>query len=81
MMKATKGKVSISLDISLLNDIEMYSKAKKIPRSQLIEEVLKKWQQELKKREMIEGYKAMAQENAQITKEFAKLGEEVWPDE
>lgn len=81
MMKATKGKVSISLDVSLLHDIEVYSKAKKIPRSKVIEDALKKWQQKLKKREMIEGYKAMAQENARITEEYAKLGQEVWPDE
>jgi metal-responsive CopG/Arc/MetJ family transcriptional regulator len=71
MMKATKGKLSISLDVSLLHEIEMYSKAKKISRSQVIENALKKWQQELKKKEMIEGYKAMAQENAQIAEEFA----------
>ena len=80
-MKAAKGKVSISLEVSLLQDIEMYSKARKISRSQVIENALKKWQQKLKRREMIEGYKAMAQENAQIADEFAKSGQEVWPDE
>jgi metal-responsive CopG/Arc/MetJ family transcriptional regulator len=80
-MKSTKGKVSISLDASVLQDIEIYSRSRKVPRSQVIETILKTWQSELKKREMTEGYKAMAQENTRIAEEFSPSIQEVWPDE
>ncbi len=80
-MKSTKGKVSISLDASILQDIKMYSKSKKVSRSQVIESILKTWQAEIKKREMIEGYKAMTQENTRIAEDFSSLAQEVWPDE
>jgi metal-responsive CopG/Arc/MetJ family transcriptional regulator len=80
-MKLTKGKVSISLDSSILQDIELYSKSRNVSRSQVIESVLKKWQLDLKKKQMIEGYKAMAQENTRIAEEFSSSGQEVWPHE
>jgi metal-responsive CopG/Arc/MetJ family transcriptional regulator len=80
-MKPTKGKVSISLDASILQDIKMYSQSKKVSRSQVIESILKMWQAEFKKREMIEGYKAMNQENTRIAEEFSSLAQEVCPDE
>ena len=64
-----------------MGDIEIYAQEKKIPRSQVIEDVLFTWQRELKKREMIEGYRAMSHENAQIAEEFSTSSEEAWPDE
>ena len=80
-MKSTKGKVSISLDASILQDIEIYSKSRKVSRSQVIESILKTWQADLKKREMIKGYKAMAQENTRIAEEYSSSTQEVWPHE
>ena len=81
MLSGTKGKVSISLDAILLQDIQKYSKANNISRSQVIEIVLKKWQREFKKKQMIEGYKSVSEENIQIAEEFSGLGDEVWPNE
>ncbi len=81
MLTGNKGKVSISLDAILLQDIQKYSKANHISRSQVIESVLKEWQKELKKKQLIEGYKAAAKENAQIAEEFSVLDYEGWPNE
>ena len=81
MLSVHKGKVSISIDAILLQDIQKYSKANNISRSQVIESVLKEWQHAINRKQLIEGYKASARENTEITENFSSLGQEVWPNE
>jgi hypothetical protein len=76
-----KEKLSISIDSKLSGEIQKYAKSKHLSTSKLIENVLINWKKENFKKEMIEGYKSMANENLELVKEFESLNNEAWPNE
>ncbi len=76
-----KQKVSVTINSELLMDIEAYLQMKNISRSVFFEQILLNWQQDYVRKQMIEGYKAMSKENAQIAEDFEALDNEVWTNE
>ncbi len=77
----SKEKLSITLDSDLSKEIQKFAKSKKLSTSKLIENVLLQWKQENIKKQMVEGYKSMAEENLKISKEFEALNNESWNHE
>ncbi len=75
-----KEKLSITIDSNLSKEIQQFAKSKKLSTSKLIENVLVQWKKEIINTQMIEGYKAMAQENLLLAKEFEQTGKEIWPN-
>jgi metal-responsive CopG/Arc/MetJ family transcriptional regulator len=76
-----KGRISITIDEHLSKEIQQYAQSKNLSKSEFIENVLRQWQKNWKREQMIEGYKRMANENLECVKDFALLGKEVWPHE
>jgi len=65
----TKGKLSITIDYKLLEEIEKASKVHHFSKSRLTEEALKLWFKKNTEELMARGYKEMAKED----QEFAEL--------
>jgi hypothetical protein len=76
-----KEKISITIESSISKAIEAIALKENLSKSQLIENIIAQWQKEQKQRKMIEGYKAMAQENLGIAEDFSKLENEAWPND
>jgi predicted transcriptional regulator len=77
----TSDRMSITLPHDLANRIRSKAKAAKRPVSRIIAEELRKAEEEEIRQRMIEGYKAMAEENRKLAEEFLPLAAEVWPDD
>jgi len=77
-MRQKKNKISVSIDLSLIKEIGRVSSITRLSRSKIIEFALEDWRKKHLKKQMIEGYKAMAKENLKIAKEFEKPNDEVW---
>lgn len=60
---ASKIKVTVSLDESLLKELEGVSRQSRTPRSRLIEEALRFWQHSRLEQQLKEGYQLMAAED------------------
>ena len=60
---ASKVKVTVSLDETLVHELGGASRKKGKPRSQLVEEALKLWQRRRLEQELKEGYLAMAKKD------------------
>jgi len=65
----TKGKLSITIDYKLLEEIEKASKVHHFSKSRLTEEALKLWFKKNTEKLMARGYKEMAKED----QEFSEL--------
>ncbi len=57
---ATRTKITVSLDESIVEELSVTSMLQKIPKSRIVEEALKLWQRARLDRELEEGYRAMA---------------------
>ena len=74
---ANRLKVTITIDEAAIKDIDRLSKRQGESRSRLIEEAIGFWRQNLMERELVEGYKAMYHENAEIAEDHLAAGVEV----
>jgi metal-responsive CopG/Arc/MetJ family transcriptional regulator len=63
---AQKLKVTVTIDESVVNDIDRYSREQGGSRSHLVEEAIKAWRQRQLEKELIEGYQAMAKEDQEM---------------
>ena len=72
-----KLKVTVTIDESVVNDIDRYSREQGGSRSRLIEEAIKAWRQRRLEKELIEGYRAMAKEDQKTAEANLGAGEEV----
>ena len=60
---ASKVKVTVSVDETLVRELGKASRKARRPRSQLVEEALQLWRRSQLDRALKEGYEAMAQED------------------
>jgi metal-responsive CopG/Arc/MetJ family transcriptional regulator len=72
-----KQKVTITIDEALLREIDRFSEEHGETRSFLIEEAMKEWKKKKLEEELIEGYRSMAKENAEIAEANLEAGSEV----
>jgi metal-responsive CopG/Arc/MetJ family transcriptional regulator len=63
---AQKLKVTVTIDEFVVRDIDRLSKEYGGSRSRLIEEAIKTWRHRQLEKELIEGYRAMAQEDREM---------------
>ena len=73
----SKLKVTITIDEALVNEIDTLSKKHGESRSHLIEEAIKVWREKRLKKELIDGYIAMAREDAETAEANLETGIEV----
>ena len=69
---AYKQKVTITLDESILKEIDRFSREQGESRSNVIEEAVREWRQKHLEDELIEGYTNMAKEDLETAE--ANLG-------
>ena len=60
---ASKVKVTLSLDESLVKELEGVSQQSRTPRSRLVEEALRFWRRSRLEQQLKEGYRHMATED------------------
>lgn len=60
---ASKVKITLSLDEGLVKELAGISKAKRTPRSRLVEEALRFWRRSRLEQQLKEGYQHMAAED------------------
>jgi len=65
----TKGKISLTIDAKILEDVEKASKTFNMAKSHLAQEALKLWLRKKNEELMAKGYAEMAEED----KEFAEF--------
>ena len=61
-----KLKVTVTIDEAMVREIDRLSKQHGESRSRMIEEAIKMWRQRQLERDLIEGYRAMAQEDQEM---------------
>lgn len=74
---ASKVKVTVSLDKSLVRELGGVSRRGGRPRSQLVEEALRFWRRSRLEHELREGYQAMAKEDRATAERHLAAGREV----
>ena len=74
---ASKVKVTVSLDKSLVKELEGVSRRSQTPRSRLVEEALRFWQRSRLEQQLKEGYEAMAKEDRATAEENLAAGWEI----
>jgi metal-responsive CopG/Arc/MetJ family transcriptional regulator len=79
-MSSNVIKLTVSLPAELIKATDKIAKDKKLTRSKLVAMCLKKLAEEHVQAEMIEGYKAMAEENRQIATLAKKRQSEILPE-
>jgi metal-responsive CopG/Arc/MetJ family transcriptional regulator len=69
-----KQKVTITMDEAILKEVDRFSKEHGESRSCLIEEAMKDWKKRKLEKELIEGYRSMAKENAETAEANLEAG-------
>ncbi len=72
-----KEKVTISVTRKLLDELDRTASQQRISRSALVEEALKLWYSKQLKRELVEGYQAMAAEDRKTAEQNLRSGVEI----
>jgi len=73
--------MTITVPENLGNSIRKEARAQKKPVSRVVVEALEAQERERVRQRMIEGYKAMAEENERLAEEWAVLDHETLPDD
>jgi metal-responsive CopG/Arc/MetJ family transcriptional regulator len=72
-----KQKVTITVDEAILKEIDKLSKSLGESRSRLIEDAIRVWREKELEKELIDGYLAMAKEDAEMAENYLEAGMEV----
>lgn len=72
----SKQKVTVTIDKSIVREIDKLSKEMNETRSHLIEEALKAWRRGQVEQELIDGYCAMSKEDAKTAEQNLEAGKE-----
>ena len=72
-----KQKVTITVDEAILKEIDKLSKSHGESRSRLIEDAIRVWREKTLEKELIDGYLAMAKEDAEMAESHLEAGMEV----
>ena len=72
----SKQKVTVTIDEAIVREIDKLSKEMNETRSHLIEEALKAWRRGQVEQGLIDGYRAMAKEDAKTAEQNLAAGKE-----
>lgn len=71
-----KAKITVTIDEALIEELDRLSGARKASRSRLVEEAVKDWRRRQIEEELIQGYRAMAREDAETAEARLAAGRE-----
>ncbi len=70
----SKAKITVTLEESLIEALDNFSSTLKKSRSRIVEEAVEAWRRHQMEKKLIEGYKAMAKEDAKMAEENLAAG-------
>jgi metal-responsive CopG/Arc/MetJ family transcriptional regulator len=79
-MTARTEKVTISLPSDLVRVTDEIARETRTNRSKVVSSCLREFANRRLRKQLEEGYKAMAESNRHFASEIMELGAEVWPD-
>lgn len=72
----SKAKITVTIDEEVLEDLDRTAKSQRESRSSVLEKALRAWKKSLLQRELIEGYRAMSDENLKVAEQNLPAGYE-----
>lgn len=69
-----KAKVTVTIDETLIHELDRLSEQRNLSRSRIVEEAVKSWQRLQTESALIEGYRAMAKEDAEMAEAHLRAG-------
>ena len=72
----SKEKITVTIDEKLLEDLDRAAKSQSESRSSIVEEAIRIWKRAIMHQELIEGYRAMSDENSRVAEESLHAGYE-----
>ena len=72
----SKAKVTLTIDRTLIRNLDIVAKASKESRSHLVELAIRKWELSRLEQELQDGYRSMSEENLKIAEERIAAGYE-----
>ena len=72
----SKEKITVTIDEELLEDLDRAAKSQRVSRSSVVEKAIRTWKKALLQRELIEGYRAMADEDLKVAEQNLPAGYE-----
>ena len=70
----SKAKITVTMDETLIAELDRLSRKQKESRSRLVEEAVKSWQHRQMELELMEGYQAMGKEDAETAEASRSAG-------
>lgn len=72
-----KAKVTLTLDETLVKELDAMASQRQENRSRLVEEAIRFWKRQKVERELMEGYQAMGKENLELAEAHLPAAREV----
>jgi metal-responsive CopG/Arc/MetJ family transcriptional regulator len=72
-----KGKITVTIDKELVAELDRFAKSRGESRSSVLETAIRSWKCTRLRRELMEGYRAMADEDLKVAEENLSAGYEV----
>lgn len=73
----SKAKVTLTLDETLVKELDTMASQRQENRSRLVEEAIRFWKRQKLERELVEGYQAMGKENLELAEACLPAAKEV----
>ncbi len=70
----SKEKITVTIDEELLEDLDRVARSIRESRSKVLEKAIRTWKKSLLQRELMEGYKAMSDENLKVAEQNLPAG-------
>ena len=72
----SKEKITVSIEEELVQDLDLTAKSLKESRSSVVEAAIRTWKKSRIEQELIEGYRAMADEDVKVAEKSLAAGYE-----
>ena len=72
----SKEKITVTIDEELLEDLDRAAKSLNVSRSSMLEKAIRTWKKDLRRLELIEGYRAMSDEDLKVAEQSLHAGYE-----
>jgi metal-responsive CopG/Arc/MetJ family transcriptional regulator len=72
----SKEKITVTIDEELLEDLDRAAKSLRVSRSSVLEKAIRTWKKDLLRRELIEGYRTMSDEDLKVAEQNLHAGYE-----
>ncbi len=73
----SRNKITVTLDVELLQELDVISAKRKTSRSRLVEEAIKSWRRLQRQEQLVEGYRTMASEDQKTAESNLPAGYEI----